>query len=118
RETVHDLRDGRLLLPDGGVEAVNALTLLVDDGVEADGGLARLAVADDQLALSATDGDHGVDRLDTRLQRLLHRLAHDDARRFHLDAAAMRRLDRSLAVERLAERVDDATDERFAHGDV
>ena len=52
RELVDDARHGGLLLPDGDVEAVNALALLVDDRVDGDGGLARLAVADDELALA------------------------------------------------------------------
>ena len=62
-----DLGDGGLLLADGDVDADARLCrLLVDDGVDGDGGLAGLAVADDQLALAAADGDHGVDGLDAR----------------------------------------------------
>ena len=110
RELVDDARDGRLLLPDGDVEAVNALPLLVQDRVDRDGGLADLAVADDELALPAADRDQRVDGLDARLQRLLDRLAREDARRLELDAAPVRRLDRPLAVDGLAERVDDAAD--------
>src|SRR5207249_740678 len=78
------------------------------DGVERDGGLAGLAIADDELALAATDGNHRVDRLDASLKRLLHRLADDDAGRLQLDASGGGRLDRSLAVDGLAEGVDDA----------
>src|SRR5262249_10182926 len=91
-----DAGDGRLLLTDGDVEAVNALPLLVDDGVDGDGGLAGLAVADDELALSASDRHHAVDGLDAGLERLFDRLASQDARRLHLDASSMRRLDRAL----------------------
>jgi hypothetical protein len=55
-----------------------------------DGGLAGLAVADDQLALAAADGDRErVDGLEAGLHRLVHRLARDDARGFHVDAAAL-----------------------------
>jgi hypothetical protein len=53
--------------------------LLVDDRVHRDGGLARLAVADDQLALAAADRDHRVDGLDAGLQRLLDRRPIGDA---------------------------------------
>ena len=67
---LHDLRDGRLLLADRDVDADDALALLIDDGVDGDGGLAGLAVADDQLALAAADRDHRVDRLEAGLQRL------------------------------------------------
>merc|ERR1719183_1141073 len=40
------------------------LGLLVDDGVDGDGGLACLTVTNDQLALPAADGDEGVDGLE------------------------------------------------------
>ena len=66
--------------PDGDVDALHAQTLLVQDRVDADRGLAGLAVADDQLALAPTDGGHGVDGLDAGLERLVHRLAAGDAR--------------------------------------
>jgi hypothetical protein len=49
------------------------LSLLVDDRVDRDGGLAGLAVADDELALAAADRDHGVDGLDAGLHRLVAR---------------------------------------------
>ena len=84
--------------------------LLVDDRVDRDGGLARLAVADDQLALAAADRHHRVDRLQPGLHRLLDRLAIDDAGREALDLAELLRDDRALAVDRLAERVHDAAD--------
>ena len=79
-----------------------------------DGGLAGLAVADDQLALAAADRDQGVDRLQAGLHRLVHRLARDDARRLDVDAAALGRLDRALAVDRLAQRVDDPAQQALA----
>ena len=66
-ERLHHLRDGGALLADGDVDADHVAALLIDDGVEGDGGLAGLAVADDQLALAAADRDHGVDGLDAGL---------------------------------------------------
>ena len=78
-EHFHDAGDGGFLLPDRDVEAFHARAFLVDDRVEGDGGFAGLAVADDQLALAAADGDHAVDGLDAGLQRLLDRLALGDA---------------------------------------
>src|SRR5256885_1604463 len=95
----------RVLLADRHVHADDALPLLVDDRIDGDGGFPRAAVTDDQLALAAADGDHRVDRLESALQRLLHRLALDDARRHDLDLAALRRLDRPAPVHRLAQRV-------------
>ena len=55
-----------------------------------------------------------VDGLDAGLQRLFNRLALHDARRLDLDAAGLAGLDRTLAVDRLAERVDDAAKQRIA----
>ena len=90
---------------------------LVDDRVDGDGGLAGLAVADDQLALAAADRDHGVDGLDAGLQRLIDIGALDDARGDALDRAALVGGDRAFAVDRLAERVDHAADQGIADRD-
>ena len=108
------LRDARRLLADCDVDADHARVALVQDRVDQDRGLAGRAVADDQLALAAADRDHRVDRLQAGLDRLLDRLALDDARSLELDRPALLGRDRALPVERVAERVDDATDERVA----
>src|SRR5690606_38054347 len=112
--------DGRVLLPDGDVDADHLLVgadelLLVDDRVDAHRGLAGLTVADDQLALTAADRDHRVDGLDAGLHRLGHGLAVGDARGNDVDLAAFGGLDRALAVDRLAEGVDDAAEHPLAH---
>ena len=81
------------------------------------GGLAGLAVADDQLALAAADRGHRVDRLDAGLQRLVHGLAAHDARAPGSPCAAGCVADEvALAVDRLAERVDDAAEHAVADG--
>src|SRR5204863_4988457 len=116
-EKLVDLSHGRRLLPGRDVDALDVGVLLVEDRVDADRRLAGLTVADDQLALAATDVRHRVDRLDACLQRLLHRLPRDHARRLELERARLVGLDRALAVERVAERVDDASEERLADGD-
>src|SRR6202034_3509317 len=109
------LRYRRSLLPDRDVDALHALTALIDDRVDRDCGLAGLAVADDQFALSAADTEHRVDRLDPGLHRFFDRGACDDPRRFDLDSARLGGLDRSLVVDRLAKRVDDAPEQRVAY---
>ena len=71
-EALDDLRDGRPLLADGNVDAVELLLLvvrlvvfaLVDEGVDRHRALAGLTVADDQFALAAADGNERVDRLE------------------------------------------------------
>ena len=50
-QALHKVCHGRALLTDGNVNADDILALLVDDSIGGDGGLAGLAVADDQLAL-------------------------------------------------------------------
>ena len=87
----HGVGDRRLLEADGDVDALHAEAPLVDDRVDRDRGLAGLAVADDQLALATADRGHRVDRLDAGLERLVHRLAADDAGRLDLHAAVLRR---------------------------
>ncbi len=64
--------------------------------------------------MAAADGDQGIDGLQAGLHRLVDRLARDDARRLDVDAAALGELDRALAVDRLAQRVDDAAQQALA----
>ena len=72
-QALHDLRHCTALLADGHVDAVELLllvarvveALLVDDRVDGEGGLPGLTVADDQLALSATDWYQAVHGFDT-----------------------------------------------------
>ena len=113
-EPFHQRRHGRELLADGDVDADDVLALLVDDGVDRDGGLAGAAVADDELALAAADRRHRVDGLDAGLQRLLHRLPHHDARRHHFHGTGPGGRDRTAAVHRLAQRVHHPAQHRGA----
>src|SRR3546814_226752 len=118
-EGLHHLGDGRPLLADRDVDAEQLLLLvgagvgrlLVQDRVDGHRGLAGLAVTDDQFALAATDRHQGVERLQAGLHRLVHRLARDDARRLHFHAGAGDVLQRALAVDRVAERVNHAAEQ-------
>src|SRR5829696_4450015 len=102
-----DARDGGVLLAYGDVDALHVLVGLVDYGVEQDRGLTRLPVADDELPLPAPDRDHGVYGLDACLERLLDRLAPDDARGHYLHGKGLRRLDLTFAVQQASESVYD-----------
>ena len=119
-ERLHNLCDRRALLPDGDIDAVELDLLvarfvnlaLIDDRVDGDSGLAGLPVADDQLALAATDGNERVDRLQSRLHRLVHRAARNDTRCLHVHASAFGDIgERAFAVDRIAQRVHDATEQ-------
>ena len=76
--------------------------------------LARLAVADDQLALAPTDRRHRVDGLDAGLQRLVHGLAAHDPGRLDLHPAQLGADQVALAVDGLAEGVDDTAEHAVA----
>ncbi len=89
---------------------------LADDGVDADGRFAGGAVADDQLALPASDRNHRVDGHDAGLHRLPDGAAADDSGSLLLDSVGRRAGDRAFAVQWLAERVDDAPEQSFADG--
>ena len=56
-----------VFLPDGDINTENARIFLVNNGIDGDFGFPGLTVADNQLALTATDGDHTVDGLDPGL---------------------------------------------------
>ena len=107
-----DLGDGRGLLSDGDVDAIDGgvcfvRRLLADHGIDKYRGFAGLTVANDEFALSAADRNHGVDRLDPRKQRLKYRFAVDDARRLALERHfAGFPCQCSEAVQRLPQRVD------------
>jgi len=117
-EVLDHLSDGRFFLSDRDIDAFHARVLLTDDRVDADGGLADLPIADDQFALAAADGGHGIDRLKARVQRLVDRLAENHAGGDHFDPAIFRRLDGALAVQGCAGGIDDPTENGLAHGDL
>ncbi len=108
-QLAHYVGDGRLLLTDSHVDAADAAVLLVDDGVDSQGGLTDLTVTDDQLTLATAYRDHRVDRLVTGLHRLVDRLTPDHARRDFLDRVGGLGIDRALAIDRVAQRIDHAT---------
>ncbi len=109
--------DGGSLLADGDIDAEHAGVLLVQDGIGGDGGLAGLAVADDQLTLAAADGEHGVDGEDAGVERRIHALALQNAGGLLLDGVVAHSFNGALAVDGLAQRVDDTAQEAIAHRD-
>ncbi len=115
-ERLHYLGYGGALLADGDVDADDARVLLIDDRVHGHGGLAGLAVADDELALSAADGNQGVDGLEARLHGLVHASPLHDGRRDLLQRIVNRGLDRTLAIDGDSEWIHHAADEGGARG--
>src|SRR6185312_14906814 len=122
-QRLDDLRHGRALLADRDIDAVELSLLvargvhrlLIEEGVDGNGGLAGLAVADDELALAAADRHQRIDRLEPGLHRLMHGFARNDTRRLDLDAGARDVLERPLAVDGVAERIDHPAEQPAAH---
>ena len=91
---------------------------MIDDRVKRYRGLAGLAVANDQFALATANRDHRINRNDAGLNRSIHILAGDHARSNALNRTKAGILDRSLAVNRLAQRIHHAANQPIAdrHG--
>ena len=62
-QRLHNTDDGGFLLADGNVNTHHVAAFLIDNRVDADGGLAGLPVADDEFALAAANRNHRVDGL-------------------------------------------------------
>ena len=115
-ERFYGLGNGRTFEANGNVNALHAQALLVQDGVDRNGGLAGLAVTNDELALATTDGGHGVDGLDTGLEWLVHRLATHDAGRLDFHTTLLDTDQRALAINRLAKTVHYPTEHAITDG--
>ncbi len=100
------------------IDTQHILIALVQNGVDRDGGLAGLAVADDQLALAAADRNERIDDDQAGLQRHGNESAVHDGWCGALDGQTLAGGDRTFAIERPAQRVDDATDQFIAHRNV
>ena len=114
-EVTHNLGDLGTLLTDSNVDTIQALALLVDDGVDGHCGFAGLAVTDDELTLTTTDGNHRVDGDDASLHGGIDRLAVHHTGSDTLDGAQDFAVDGTLTVDRLTEGIDDTTDQRLTN---
>ncbi len=108
-QLANDVGNGGTLLADCNINTENTGVFLVDDGVDGHGGLADLTVTDDQLTLATADRDHGVDGLVASLYRLVYRLTPDHAWSYFLDRVGLGVAQRTFAVDRVTQCVDDAT---------
>ena len=121
-----ELSDGGTLLANGDVDTVELLRLvlavvpplLVENGVDSDGGLAGLTVTDDQFTLATTNGHHGVDGLDTGHHGLVDRAAGKNAGSLERRTLALGGVNGALAVDGVAQGVDDTAEETRADGNV
>ena len=107
----------RSLLADCHINTDNAGTSLVDDRVNRHGGFAGAAVADDQFALAASDGNHGVNGLDTGLQGYVYGLTVCNTGAGIFNGAGCGIGDRAFPVDGLAQGVNYTAQQAFAYGD-
>jgi hypothetical protein len=77
------------LLVNGTLVGSRVPFLLVEDSVESDGSLAGLTISDNQFTLATTDGNHGVDTLDSSLHGLVDGLTGNNTRSLDLDTLAL-----------------------------
>src|SRR5215471_4552484 len=122
-------RDGRLLLANRDVDAVEQSVVLVtsqfggliqpsltDNRVDADGGLTGTAITNDQFALAAANRNHRINRHNPGLYWLADGAPANNTWRSFFHRIGLVALDRSLAIDRLAQQVHDAAQQALAHG--
>ena len=115
-QRVNHVGDGGGLLTDGDVYAHHVLVALIKYGIDCDGGLTSLAVADYQFALAAANRYHGVDGQYARHKGLCDLLAVMYGRTGRFYGALFDALGGLHAVQRAAQRIDHAAQQRLAHG--
>ena len=103
-------------MANGHIHADHVLICLVQDRVDRDGGLAGLAISNDQLTLATTNGNHRVDGGDTGLHRFMHRFPLNDARGHRFDQPRLRGSDVAFAIDRTPEGINHAPQHGVAHG--
>jgi hypothetical protein len=77
-----------------------------------------LTITDNQLTLTTSDGNHGVDGLETSLYGLVDGLAGQDTGGLELSTAALSSLEGTLSVDGVTESVNDTSEEGLADGNV
>jgi len=92
--------------------------LLVKHGVQSDGSLTGLTITDNQLTLTTTDGDHGVDRLETGLDGLVDGLTGENARGLDLSTTLLLGVEGTLSVDGVTEGIDDTAEKLGSDRDI
>jgi hypothetical protein len=77
-----------------------------------------LTVTNDQLTLTTSDRNHGVDRLETSLYGLVDGLAGQDTGGLELSTATLGGLEGTLSIDGVTESVNDTSEKSLADGNV
>jgi len=125
-KSLDELSNGRSLLTNGNVDTVELLglirtvvpSLLVKNGVNSDGGLTGLTITNNQLTLTTTNGDKGVDRLKTSLHGLVDGATGKNTGGLDLSTDLLGGLNGSLTIDGVTEGIDNTTKHGRSDGDV
>ena len=95
----------RCLLANGYINAVNTLAFLVNDGINGNGCLTGLTVADNKLTLSPSNRNHGVNSLDSGLEGSIYGFPLNYAVSHTLNTAELISFNRAFAVKGLPQSI-------------
>src|SRR5690606_31337583 len=104
-------------LTDGRVDADHVAASLVEHGVHRERRLAGAFVTSDQLTLTATDREHGVDREHACVQGRTNVAALEDLWRSALQREYSLCTRWVAPIEGMSQRIDDSTEQGFSHRD-
>lgn len=116
-EGFDDVGDSGSLLTNGDIDAEKLfvdvsgveVSLLVDDGINGDGGFSGLSVTDDEFSLSSADGDQAVDCLESGLHRFVDGFPGNDAGCFDFYSFPLGGFDGSQSVDGVSEGIEDSS---------
>ena len=114
-QCLNDRRHGGSFLPYGNINTFYPLAFLVNNRIYRNRRLTCLPVADDQLSLSPSDRNHGVDRLNARLQRRINPFSRNNAGCDSFYFTVFICLYRSFPVNRLTKSVYNAAQHRIPY---
>lgn len=125
-KSLDELRNSGTFLANSNVNTVELLDfvvtivppLLVKDGVNGHGGLAGLTVTNDKFTLTTTNGNHGINGLETSHHRLVDGATGQDTGSLNGSTTTFRRFNRTFAVNRVTKSVDNTTKKTRADGNI
>lgn len=91
---------------------------MVDDGIDGDGGLTSLSITNNKFSLTSTDGDEGVDTLNTSLHRFSDGLSGNNTGSLDFNSGSLGGLEGTETVDRVTEGVQDSSAHSITNGDI
>mmetsp|Transcript_26419 Transcript_26419/g.56773 ORF Transcript_26419/g.56773 Transcript_26419/m.56773 type:complete len:563 (+) Transcript_26419:264-1952(+) len=119
-ELSNKLGDGGSLLSNTNVDTGKGirLRLLVDNGINGNGGLTGLTITNDQLTLSTSNGDKGINGLKAGKHGLGHGFAGNNSGCLHLSTAALAVVKAGASINGLADTIHNTSQKLLADRNV